>query len=362
MDLATAEVVILDDHAGRREQLQRVLARGGYGHLHAVPGISEFRAHLEAKSGHATELLLVSFSPSPMAWTELAELRKLLAGPLLLLLDAEPDEQQCRKSAELGAPDFLVISDDLAEALPARIETLLMSHHLQSVIQDNDRRIQHLFVNILFVMVKILDSKDPYTRLHSHSVAIWSRMLGRRAGLSEEELERLGLAAVLHDFGKIGVPEAILNNPNRLTPDELSVIKQHPAIARDLLSSLELLADLLPAVMHHHERFDGQGYPSGLKGEHIPLWARIIALADAYDTMASKRVYKEPMTHEEVISELVKGRGAQFDPHLTDILVELLEERRRSGDAGSSSDASARFRSSAVSARVKPQEAGKPAP
>ena len=227
---------------------------------------------------------------------------------------------------DLGVNDYLLLSDYGEEALELKVETALTAHRINQLILENDLRTQRLFVNILTVMVKILESKDPYTRFHSHSVAKWSRMIGRRCGLCEEDLDRLGLAAVLHDFGKIGIPEDILTKSSRLTDEEFTIMKAHPVIARDLLSSLELLSDLLPAITHHHERWDGRGYPDSLKAEETPLWARIIAIADSYDTMTSRRAYKEPYPPERVREELKKGRGTQFDPTLVDHLESILDE------------------------------------
>jgi HD-GYP domain-containing protein (c-di-GMP phosphodiesterase class II) len=151
-------------------------------------------------------------------------------------------------------------------------------------------------------------------------------MIGRRKGLCEEDLDRLGLAALLHDFGKIGVPEEILCKATRLTDEEFAIMKKHPTIARDLLSSLELCTDLLPAITHHHERWDGKGYPDGLVGEQTPLWARIISLADSYDTMMSRRTYKEPYSPERIRQELDRGRATQFDPELVDLFKAILDE------------------------------------
>jgi len=194
------------------------------------------------------------------------------------------------------------------------------------MILENDLRIQRLFVNILTVMVKILESKDPYTRFHSHSVTKWSRMIGRRKGLCDEDIDRLGVAALLHDFGKIGIPENILCKATRLTSEEFEIMKKHPTIARNLLSSIELLSDVLSAITHHHERWDGRGYPDGLKGEQTPLWGRIISLADSYDTMMSRRTYKEPYSQERIRQELDNGRGTQFDPELVDLFRAILDE------------------------------------
>jgi HD-GYP domain-containing protein (c-di-GMP phosphodiesterase class II) len=228
----------------------------------------------------------------------------------------------------LGFQHMMALGQAGEEGLVLKVQTVLLSHQANRFIEENDRRTQSLFGKILMVMVKILESKDEYTRHHSHEVAKMSRMLGRRKGLSEEELDRLMVAAVFHDFGKIGIPEEVLNKPNYLTDEEFSIMKQHPVIARDILSALDFFSDLLPAITHHHERWDGRGYPDGLRGEEIPLWGRIIAIADAFNTMASVRTYKDPMTPDGIVKQLKSGRGSQFDPELVEILLVILEEEK----------------------------------
>jgi HD-GYP domain-containing protein (c-di-GMP phosphodiesterase class II) len=287
--------------------------------------------HLQQPLNPRPDLVLFGLQPAAETnWENLGRVRELFAGPLLALSDQE-DERAGARLRQMGVPDYLAWGAYGSAGLELKIETLVSVHRIQRQVHDHDHRVQRLFINILTVMVKILESKDYYTRFHSHSVSMWSRILGRKKGLGEEQLTRLGLAGVFHDFGKIGIPEDILTKPTRLTDEEFAIIMHHPQIARDLLSSIDLLADLLPAITHHHERWDGKGYPAGLKGEQTPLWARIIGIADAYDTMSSKRTYKEPMPIAQVEDEFRRNSGTQFDPELVTLMLAALEEKRRTG-------------------------------
>ncbi|MBI3828694.1 MAG: HD-GYP domain-containing protein [Planctomycetes bacterium] len=325
---AETELVVLDDAPAWREFHERVLRRAGFGQVNSYPAQpSLLYDHINHGRGRRADLVVFAIQPqSEFSWENLRLVRGFFQGPVLAT--SERFDPAIRERAHgLGVPDYISVGDCGEEGLELKVETALTAFRINSLIDDNDQRTQRIFLNIMTVMVKLLENKDPYTRFHSHSVAIWSRMIGRRRGLSEEDLIRLGLAAVFHDFGKIGIPEEILNKPAKLTDEEFTIMKQHPTIARDLLSSLDLMHDLLPAITHHHERWDGRGYPAGLKTDQIPLWGRIICIADAYDTMASRRTYKEPMPEEKVLAELHRGRATQFDPELVDILVQILAEK-----------------------------------
>lgn len=341
---ALIQVVFLEDDEPRRTMIGQALSNRGYAGRRCGPALmSVLSEYVKEAKSRGPDLLIYGLHPErEESWQNLDRVCNAFAGPTLVVSDVF-DEQTRESVMKLGGPEYLPWAESGDLGLDLKIETMLAIHRVEHLIDDNDHRMQRLFVNILTVMVKILESKDPYTRFHSHSVAMWSRMLGRKKGLSEEELLRLGLAAVFHDFGKIGIPEEILNKPVRLTNEEFAVMMQHPLIARDLLSSIDLLSDLLPAITHHHERWDGSGYPKHLKAEDIPLWARIIGIADAYDTMASRRTYKEPMTPEQVMNEFRRNRGTQFDPELVDLMLEILEEKHRSGQVFTSSTESRRM-------------------
>ena len=322
-----SDLVVLDDVESSRGLQERALFKAGYKRVSAFAASpAVIKEQLSRQRNGKADLVLFGLDPSKSdSWENLRLLRQAFEGPILATTISH-NAESCERAQKMGITDFFAMEECGEEGLELKVETVLTAHRIDSLGQESDARTQELFVNILTVMVKILESKDPYTRFHSHSVAKWSRMIGRRKGLSEDELNRLGLAALFHDFGKIGIPDEILCKPGRLTEEEFTIMKKHPTIARDLLLSLEPLSDLIPAITHHHERWDGRGYPGNLKGEDIPLWARIIALADSYDTMSTRRTYKEPYSREHVVQELEKGKGMHYDPELTDHLLTILQE------------------------------------
>lgn len=175
---------------------------------------------------------------------------------------------------------------------------------------------QAMFLGSLRALTSAIDAKDRYTCGHSERVAMLARRIAQAAGLSGPQAERVHICGLLHDVGKIGVPEAVLCKPGRLNDEEFALIKQHPAIGHRILKDIPMLEDVLPGVLHHHERFDGRGYPSGLAGQQIPLIARIIALADTFDAMSSTRSYRPAMPRERVLAEITREAGSQLDPEL----------------------------------------------
>jgi HD-GYP domain-containing protein (c-di-GMP phosphodiesterase class II) len=323
VDRTSAEISVWVDVSPRQTYFSQILNRTGFRKVTFHP---EQPNALRDTSHHSADLVIFSVNAAAeSSWTSLKEVRDEFSGPILATAE-DYDDLTLQRLAAMGVNDLLRLRECSDEALAIKMETVLLASQGEKTIADNDHRNQSLFINILTVMVKILDSKDHYTRWHSHNVAIRSRKLGRKLGLSEDELDRLGLAAVFHDFGKIGIPESILNKPSGLTKDEFDFMKRHPVIARDLLSSLDLVRDLLPAIQHHHERWDGNGYPDGLAGERIPLWARIIALADSYDTMSSRRAYKQAFDRGFVVDEIQQCAGKQFDPRLVPFFLEIIKE------------------------------------
>ena len=183
---------------------------------------------------------------------------------------------------------------------------------------------QHLtFLGTIRAMSAAIDAKDQYTQGHSERVAMLSAMLALEVGFTEEEAERIRISGLVHDVGKIGVPESVLCKPGRLTDEEFDQIKAHPQIGYEIMKEIPDLQDVLPGVLHHHERWDGNGYPSKLAGEDIPRMARIMALADTFDAMSSNRAYRTGMPREKVFAEFRKCAGTQFDPDLVEPFLAL---------------------------------------
>lgn len=172
----------------------------------------------------------------------------------------------------------------------------------------------------------MIDAKDPYTSGHSVRVSFYAKELGRRMKLSEEELTDLGYIALMHDCGKMGVPDAVLTKPARLDPEERKQMEAHSVIGGKMLEEFSAIEGIQEGAMYHHERYDGKGYPTGLKGEDIPLYARIICVADSYDAMTTDRCYRPRLTKEKVLSELKENSGTQFDPKVVPHMIAMMEE------------------------------------
>ena len=192
--------------------------------------------------------------------------------------------------------------------------------------QKEHEREHEMFEQTAEALASAIDAKDKYTHGHSSRVAAYSQQIARAAGMSDEECEKVYFAALLHDVGKIGIPDDIINKDGKLTDEEFAQIKMHPVYGNHILSRIQRSPDLSIGAHHHHERYDGRGYPDRLKGNDIPEIARIIGVADAYDAMTSKRSYRDPIPQDKVREELVKGMGTQFDPEYANIMLHLIDQ------------------------------------
>ena len=178
----------------------------------------------------------------------------------------------------------------------------------------------------VLTIARTVDAKDENTSQHSVRVSEYSVLIAKRLGYNEEQCETLRKTALLHDIGKIGIPDRVLNKPSRLDDEEYEIMKSHVVKGAEILKKFTLIDNVQEGALYHHERYDGKGYVHGLKGEEIPLNARIIGIADAFDAMTANRVYRKKLDFDFVLGELKKGRGTQFDPKLVDIMLALIEE------------------------------------
>lgn len=202
-----------------------------------------------------------------------------------------------------------------------------VAYIVRTLIINGQKEKQNL-INMTSTLSESIDARDKYTSSHSLNVAYYSREIAKAMNLSRKTCDHLYVGGLLHDIGKIGVPEAILNKPGRLTEEEFEKIKEHPQMGYNILKYIPYFNKngLLDMVLYHHEKYNGTGYPHGLKGENIPLEARIMAVADAFDAMTSRRVYRNKRDLDFALNELVKGKGSQFDPEIADIFLDLIEK------------------------------------
>lgn len=279
-------------------------------------------AYQAAKRSARDKIILIS----------LAALIVGLAGTLLLATRfTTPLKRLAAGVARIRSGDYsvevTVSSGDELGQLTASFNAMAQTIRQQrDSLETSTRELEESYLSTVRILAAALDARDNYTLGHSARVATLSLRVGRRLGLSATILKELEIACFLHDIGKIRVPDEILNKPAPLQADEIHLIGQHPEQGAEILALAESLHKYVPVVRHHHERYDGSGYPSGLRGEDIPLFAQIVAIADAYDAMTTSRPYRPGRCRDEAIVEIMACRGSQFAPALTDLFIEVLHE------------------------------------
>ena len=254
----------------------------------------------------------------------------------VVMLTADKDRDNEVKCFELGAMDF-INKPIVGPIMLMRVGRILELTRLQKflrreveeqtqVAEDRRRQVEKLSEEVMKTLASTIDAKDKYTNGHSIRVAVYSKEIAKRYGMSKKEQKEIYQMGLLHDIGKIGVSDRIINKQERLTDEEYEAIKKHPAIGEEILKTIEHFPDIMVGARWHHERYDGKGYPDGLKGTDIPECARIIGVADAYDAMTSKRSYRDILPQEVVRAELEKGKGTQFDPLFAEIMIQMIED------------------------------------
>ena len=204
----------------------------------------------------------------------------------------------------------------------------------------NYMKLRHEAKQTFESMADMLHARDPYTFEHSDEVADLAEEIARQLGLHEDEIEQVRSGALIHDVGKIGIPDSILKKPGKLTDDEWVVMKTHPDIGADLIKDLEMYAGVVDLVRHEHEHWDGNGYPKGLQGEEIPLGARIIAVADAYNALITDRPYREAYPHERAVEIIKSESGTHFDPKVVDVFLSVMDAQPQPADSTLLTDSS----------------------
>lgn len=316
------KIIVVDDDSGIIDSLSIFLKRSGYN----FAGTTNPLEAIELVKKEHFDLMLLDFIMTPIHGDQvIEEIRKFNKDLYILLLtghnDFAPPIETIRKYDIQG---YWEKSDKFNQLL-LLIESGIKSISQMRTILEINNDLENSFRESIETLRRIVDAKDPYTRGHSDRVSEYSVLIGEKLGLSESELETLRIGGLFHDIGKVGVPDNILLKPGRLTDEEYAEIKKHPSIGAHILSTTKTFQDFIPIVEYHHERYDGFGYPSKLKGEEIPYFARIAAIADTFDAMTSKRPYRDALSIDIVKEEFRKFSGIQFDPKIAEVFLDILE-------------------------------------
>ena len=247
----------------------------------------------------------------------------------VIFLTANEDEAAEAKGLACGAMDYIrkpFVANILVLRVKQAVELVRLQRHLADEVERKTMEYEELFIQVVESLATAIDAKDTYTNGHSVRVAEYSKEIAKRFGYDEERQDAIFMMGLLHDVGKIGIPDSVINKPSRLTDEEFDLIKTHPAVGARILSSIKKMPRLSDGARWHHERYDGKGYPDKLAGDQIPEEARMIAVADAYDAMTSNRSYRRSLSQETVRGELEKGKGSQFDPVFADIMIGMIDE------------------------------------
>ena len=323
------KIIAIDDDAGILDSLSVVLKRNGY----SLTTFTNPLDAIEELKNTKYDLLLLDFIMSPLHGDQVvSEIRKFDKDLYILLLTGHKDlAPPLDTIKQLDIQGYCEKSDNFDQLL------LLIESGLKSIdqrktisdmnieLEDANTKLKKAYLDIVQTIRATVEAKDSYTRGHSDRVSAYSVLLGKHLHLNEDEQEILKIGGLFHDVGKIGIPDTILLKNGKLTDEEYNEIKKHPQIGANILGESELFKNIIPFVKYHHERYDGRGYPEGLAGDNIPYVARIAAVADSFDAMSSRRVYRDSLPKEIVREEIVKNLGTQFDPEIGSTFLDIID-------------------------------------
>jgi len=321
-------VLVVDDESYIRDVITRKLTGDGY----TCEAAADAEAALALLSRDGYDCVVTDINMPGLTGIELLRRIRLADQDVaVIMITGAPDLDGALEAMRLGAYDHqakplnlahLALTVDRAvEKKRLILENRDYQRNLESMVLERTKQLhkanddlKKLFMGTIKALAQALEAKDEYTQGHSARVAEESVKIARYLSLSEVEVQDIWLAGYLHDIGKIGIKESVLNKPGKLDPYEWECIQMHPVTAEKILAPIDELADVIKIVRHHHERFDGSGYPDGIKGSQIPLGARILSVADSYDALTSKRSYREALSQRDALAVLEQASGTQFDP------------------------------------------------
>lgn len=322
------KIMAVDDDSGILDSLKVVLQRSGYG---LVCYTNPLEA-IEALKKEHFDLLLLDFIMEPLHGDQVVQdIREFDKNLYILLLtghkDLAPPLETLKKLDIQGYCEKSDSFEQLLLLIQSGLKSVEQMHLISSIneeLNEKNEELEKAYLDTIGILRQTVEAKDTYTRGHSDRVSAYSVLIGEKLGLSDKDIHTLKIGGLFHDIGKIGVPDSILLKSSKLSDDEYSQIKNHPSIGAHILGDVPMFQDIIPIVLHHHERFDGNGYPSQLKGTDIPYFARIAAVADTFDAMTSKRSYRDSLPIDVVKDEIVRCSGTQFDPDIAKVFLDIL--------------------------------------
>ena len=322
------KIIGVDDEEGILDSLRVLLEDTSYEFV----GITNPVEAIERVRKEHFDLMLLDFMMTPLHGDEVVEeIRKFNKELYILLLtghkDLAPPLETIKRLDIQGYCEKSDKFDQLLLLIESAIKSVKQMDEIKRInekLEDSKEQLEQAYLDMVQTLRYTVEAKDSYTRGHSDRVSEYSVLIGEKLGLPAEQIKTLRIGGLFHDIGKIGIPDSILLKPAKLTDEEYSQIKNHPSIGAHILGSAVIFKDIIPIVKHHHERYDGNGYPSRLKGEEIPYIARIAAVADTFDAMTSRRSYRGPIEVEHVKEEIKRCEGTQFDPQIAEVFIEIL--------------------------------------